>query len=97
MLSANGELLDRATISDLIVWDPVARHFLKLPAGALLHACRIRPFLSIGPQDRRAAYVAEFVWENRSYRCALYGFLPRTRVVGAGDPLNLPAPDALTA
>ena len=84
--------MDRATISDLTVWDPAARHFIKLQPGIVLRGCRIRPFVKIGPQDRPAAYVAEFVWENRSYRCALYGFLPRTRVVGADEAVNLAAP-----
>ena len=75
--------MDRATISNLTVWDTAARCFIKLQPGALLRGCRILPFLSIGPQDQPAAYAAEFVWEDRLYRCALHGFLPRTRVIGA--------------
>ena len=97
MLSANGDLVNRATISELTVWDLAARRFVKLRSGIVLQACRIRPLLSIGPQDRPAAYAAEFVCEDRSYRCALYGFLPRTRVIGAEEALDLPTPNALTA
>ena len=73
--------MDRATISELQVWDPAARCFLILQSGMVLRTCRIRSSLAVGPQDRPAAYAAEFQLDGRTYRCPLYGFLPRTRVI----------------
>jgi hypothetical protein len=93
----NGDLVDRATISDLTVWDLAARRFVNLESGLVLRACHISSGLSIGLQDRPVAYAAEFVLEGRTYRCALYRFLPRTRVVSAEEALILPAADALSA
>lgn len=89
--------MDRATISDLTVWDPAARRFANLQSGLVLRACHISSGLSIGLQDRPIAYAAEFVLEGRTYRCALYRFLPRTRVVSAEEALTIPAADALSA
>ncbi len=74
-------MLDRATIRDLTVWDPAARGFITLQPGVLLETCRIRPSLEIGPHDTPAAYVAEFIFADRVYRCPLYSFQPRTRVL----------------
>jgi hypothetical protein len=97
MLSRDGDWVDRATISDLTVWDPADRRFVKLRPGLVLRSCRISPFLSIGIQDRPVAYAAEFVLEGRTYRCALYRFLPRTRVVAVEASRDAAAADVLSA
>jgi len=50
----------------------------------VLTSCRILTSIPLGGQSRLAPYVAEFEVDGRTYRCALYGFLPRTQVLDEG-------------
>lgn len=84
----------RATIRVLSVWDRVSLRFITLQPGAVLDSCRVLSSLPLDPHQRPVAYRADFEVEGRTYRCALYGFLPRTQVVIDSAETGNPAGDA---
>ena len=73
--------MDRATIGVLNAWNPATRRFVTLQPGTLLRSCHVFPARPVGPEERPVAYAAEFEVDGQTYRCPLYGFLPRTLVL----------------
>jgi hypothetical protein len=72
----------REIIRQLPAWDAVACRPAVLEPGMLLSAWQIRRDPSSSPET---PYLVEFRSNDRTFQCALYVFLPRTRAMETSE------------
>jgi hypothetical protein len=77
----NGEKPMREVIRPLLVWDVSAGSAVLLEPGVVLSSCRIRKNGSLDASGEAEAYLMEFAWSGKTYRCPLTKFQPRTQAV----------------
>jgi hypothetical protein len=77
----NGVELMRETVAALTVYEPEAQSETRLEPGTLLGECRIHRSMETEIAQGAEPYVVRFQWAAREYRCPLYRFQARTRVV----------------